>query len=58
MSTRYLLLAECFSGDPLYGKTMRGVLRYRRDDVAAVLDSTRAGETESGVPVVGSVRCV
>jgi uncharacterized NAD-dependent epimerase/dehydratase family protein len=55
VSTRYLLLAECFSGDPLYGKTMRGVLRYRRDDVAAVLDSTRAGETESGVPVVGSV---
>jgi len=55
VSTRYLLLAEGFSGDPLYGKTMRGVLRYRRDDVAAVLDSTRAGETESGVPVVGSV---
>ena len=55
MSTRYLLLAEGFSDDPLYGKTMRGVLRYRRDDVAAILDSTRAGETEDGVPVVGSV---
>ena len=55
MSTRYLLLAEGFSGDPLYGKTMRGVLRYRRDDVAAILDSTRAGETEDGVPVVGTV---
>jgi uncharacterized NAD-dependent epimerase/dehydratase family protein len=55
VSTRYLLLAEGFSGDPLYGKTMRGVLRYRHDDVAAILDTTRAGETEEGVPVVGTV---
>ena len=55
MSMRYLLLAEGFSGDPHYGKTMRGVLRYRRDDVVAILDSTRGGETEEGVPVVGSV---
>jgi uncharacterized NAD-dependent epimerase/dehydratase family protein len=55
VSTRYLLLAEGFSGDPLYGKTMHGVLRYRHDDVAAILDSTRPGETEDGVPVVGSV---
>jgi uncharacterized NAD-dependent epimerase/dehydratase family protein len=55
VSTRYLLLAEGFSGDPHYGKTMRGVLRYRRDDVAAILDSSRAGESEDGVPVVGSV---
>jgi uncharacterized NAD-dependent epimerase/dehydratase family protein len=55
VSTRYLLLAEGFSGNPLYGKTMRGVLRYRRDDVVAILDSTRAGETEEGMPVVGSV---
>ncbi|HLX33424.1 MAG TPA: DUF1611 domain-containing protein [Gaiellaceae bacterium] len=51
----YLLLAEGFSGDPHYGKTMRGVLRYRRDDVVAILDSTRAGETEEGVPIVGTV---
>jgi uncharacterized NAD-dependent epimerase/dehydratase family protein len=55
VSTRYLLLAEGFSGDAHYGKTMRGVLRYRREDVAAILDSTRAGETEEGFPVVGSV---
>ena len=55
MSMRYLLLAEGFSGDPHYGKTMRGVLRYRRQDVVAILDSTRAGQTEDGVPVVGSV---
>jgi uncharacterized NAD-dependent epimerase/dehydratase family protein len=55
VSTRYLLLAEGFSGDALYGKTMRGVLRYRREDVVAILDSTRVGEAEDGVPVVGSL---
>jgi uncharacterized NAD-dependent epimerase/dehydratase family protein len=55
VSTRYLLLAEGSSGDPLYGKTMRGVLRYRREDVVAILDSTRAGETEDGVPIVAGV---
>ena len=54
--TRYLILAEGFSSDAHYGKTMRGVLRYRSDDVVAILDSTRApGETEEGVPVVQSV---
>jgi uncharacterized NAD-dependent epimerase/dehydratase family protein len=53
--TRYLILAEGFSGDAHYGKTMRGVLRYRRDDVVAILDATRAGETEDGVPIVGAV---
>jgi uncharacterized NAD-dependent epimerase/dehydratase family protein len=52
---RTLILAEGFSADPHYGKTMRGVLRYRRDDVVAVLDSTRVGESESGVPIVGDV---
>jgi uncharacterized NAD-dependent epimerase/dehydratase family protein len=35
---------------------MRGVLRYRREDVVAILDSTRgAGETEDGVPIVATV---
>jgi uncharacterized NAD-dependent epimerase/dehydratase family protein len=54
--TRYLILAEGFSADPHYGKTMRGVLRYRRDDVVAILDSTRSdGDLEEGVPVVRSV---
>jgi uncharacterized NAD-dependent epimerase/dehydratase family protein len=53
--TRYLILAEGFSGDMHYGKTMRGVLRYRRDDVVGILDSARAGATEEGVPVLGSV---
>jgi len=52
---KYLLLAEGFSADAHYGKTMRGVLRYRREDVVAIVDSTRAGETEEGVPVVATV---
>ena len=52
---KYLVLAEGFSADPHYGKTMRGVLRYRREDVVAILDSTRAGETEEGVPIVATV---
>ena len=52
---RYLVLAEGFSGDAHYGKTLRGVLRYRREDVAVILDSTRAGETEDGVPIVSTV---
>jgi len=55
VSIRYLLLAEGFSADPFYGKTARGVLRYRRDDVVAILDSARAGERDEGVPVIGSV---
>jgi uncharacterized NAD-dependent epimerase/dehydratase family protein len=52
---RYLILAEGRSADPHYGKTARGVLRYRRDDVVAILDSERAGETMEGFPIVGSV---
>jgi uncharacterized NAD-dependent epimerase/dehydratase family protein len=55
-ATRYLILAEGFSADPHYGKTLHGVLRYRRRDVAVILDSRRArGESESGVPLVQSV---
>jgi uncharacterized NAD-dependent epimerase/dehydratase family protein len=52
---KYLILAEEFSHDPHYAKTARGVMRYRRDSVAAMLDTKRAGETEDGVPIVGSV---
>ena len=52
---RTLVLAEGFSGDAHYGKTLRGVLRYRREDVVVILDSTRVGEEESGVPIVGDV---
>ena len=34
---------------------MWGVLRYRRENVVAILDSTRAGGTEDGVPIVPDV---
>ena len=52
---RYLVLAEGRSADPHYGKTARGVIRYGPNPVVAVLDSTHAGETYDGIPVVGSV---
>jgi uncharacterized NAD-dependent epimerase/dehydratase family protein len=52
---RYLLLAEGKSGDAHYGKTARGVMRYAPEKVAALLDTSRAGETEEGFPIVGSV---
>jgi uncharacterized NAD-dependent epimerase/dehydratase family protein len=52
---RYLVLAEGRSHDPHYGKTARGVLRYGREPVVAILDSTHAGETYEGIPVVASV---
>jgi uncharacterized NAD-dependent epimerase/dehydratase family protein len=52
---RYLILAEGRSGDPHYGKTMRGVVRYASDPTVAILDSERAGETHEGVPIVGAV---
>ncbi len=47
---RLLILAEGHSADPHYGKTARGVMRYRPEEVVALLDSERAGETEAGFP--------
>jgi uncharacterized NAD-dependent epimerase/dehydratase family protein len=53
---RLLILAEGFSDDAHYGKTARGVLRYRPEEVVAILDSKRAGKThEGGFPIVGTV---
>jgi uncharacterized NAD-dependent epimerase/dehydratase family protein len=52
---RLLILAEGRSGDPHFGKTARGVMRYRPEQVVALLDSSRAGEQEEGWPVVGTV---
>lgn len=52
---RYLILAEGRSGDPHYGKTARGVIRYAPDPAVAVVDSTRPGETLDGVPVFATV---
>jgi uncharacterized NAD-dependent epimerase/dehydratase family protein len=53
---RYLILAEGRSGDPHYGKTARGVIRYAPDPAVAVVDSTRPGETLDGVPIFGTVQ--
>jgi D-glutamate N-acetyltransferase len=53
--TRYLVLAEGKSGDPHFGKTARGVMRYAPEKVVALLDTERAGETEQGFPIVGAV---
>ncbi|MER3410355.1 MAG: DUF1611 domain-containing protein [Thermoleophilia bacterium] len=52
---RYLILAEERSADPHYGKTGRGLIRYGRSPVVAILDSTRAGQSEEGIPIVASV---
>jgi len=52
---RYLILAEGQSGDPHYGKTMRGVVDYSPNPTVAILDSQRPGETHKGIPVVGAV---
>jgi D-glutamate N-acetyltransferase len=52
---RYLVLAEGKSDDAHYGKTMRGVVLYGAEQVVAVLDSERAGETYEGIPIVGAV---
>jgi uncharacterized NAD-dependent epimerase/dehydratase family protein len=52
---RLLILAEGRSDDPHYGKTARGVLRYRPDDVVAVLDSTSSARELEGFPLVRTV---
>jgi uncharacterized NAD-dependent epimerase/dehydratase family protein len=58
---RIVVLTEGHS-DPVTGKTASCVLRYRGDEVVAVLDSTRAGGTADdlfgvggGIPVVASL---
>jgi uncharacterized NAD-dependent epimerase/dehydratase family protein len=51
---RYLVLAEDKSGDEHYGKTMRGIVHYGPYPVVAILDSTRAGESYEGIPIVAA----
>ena len=51
----YLILAEGYSADPHYGKTARGILHYSPHPTVAIVDSTRAGETMDGTPVVATV---
>src|SRR5579863_7464555 len=53
---RLLILAEGYSADPHYGKTARGVIRYRPEQVVAILDSQRVGETHEGIPVVENIQ--
>jgi uncharacterized NAD-dependent epimerase/dehydratase family protein len=52
---RYLILAEGYSSDSHYGKTARGVVRYRRDDVACLLDSQRLSGELDGIPIVATL---
>ncbi|HVU77900.1 MAG TPA: DUF1611 domain-containing protein [Gaiellaceae bacterium] len=52
---RLLILAEGRSGDPHHGKTGRGVMRYRPDDVVAVLDSESGASEHEGFPLVRTV---
>ena len=61
MSSRILILTEGYS-EPHAGKTAANVIRYRRQDVVAVLDSTNQGKMAAellqagpDVPVVGSL---
>jgi len=52
---KLLVLAEGRSGDPHFGKTARGVIRYAPQDVVCVLDS-QSDETEhEGFPLVRTV---
>ena len=59
-SRRLVILAEAQFG-PHSAKTAYGVIRYGRDDVVAVLDSTRAGQNVSAylpghdIPIVGTL---
>jgi uncharacterized NAD-dependent epimerase/dehydratase family protein len=52
---RLLILAEGKSGDAHYGKTARGVMRYRPEDVVCVLDSQSAATELDGFPLVRSL---
>ena len=55
MAKRYLILAEGKSGDPHYGKTMRGIVHYGPHPVVGILDSTRAGESYREIPILATV---
>jgi uncharacterized NAD-dependent epimerase/dehydratase family protein len=50
---RYLALAEGALRDADDSKTARGVIAYGVEPVVAILDSTMAGQTYAGIPVVG-----
>lgn len=61
MPNRIVVLTEGYS-NPLTAKTAASVIRYRKGEVVAVLDSTQAGKTSQellgvggDIPVVGSL---
>jgi uncharacterized NAD-dependent epimerase/dehydratase family protein len=55
LTRRLVVLAEGRAEDPHYGKTARGVIRYRPDDVVAILDSTCELTELLGHPLVHTV---
>jgi uncharacterized NAD-dependent epimerase/dehydratase family protein len=52
---KLLVLAEGRSGDPHFGKTARGVIRYAPQDVVCVLDSQSEATEHEGFPLVRTV---
>jgi len=52
---KLLVLAEGHSGDPHFGKTARGVIRYAPQDVVCVLDSQSEATEHEGFPLVRTV---
>jgi uncharacterized NAD-dependent epimerase/dehydratase family protein len=52
---KLLVLAEGRSGDPHFGKTARGVIRYAPQDVVCVLDSESDATEHEGFPLVRTV---
>jgi uncharacterized NAD-dependent epimerase/dehydratase family protein len=52
---KLLVLAEGRSGDPHFGKTARGVIRYAPQDVVCVLDSQSDAAEHEGFPLVRTV---
>lgn len=52
---RYAVLTEGFLADPSSGKTAHGVIRFRPDEIAVVVDSAYAGKRVTDV--VPALRC-
>ena len=52
---KLLVLAEGRSGDPHFGKTARGVIRYAPQDIDCVLDSQSEATEHEGFPLVRTV---
>ena len=52
---KLLVLAEGRSGDPHFGKTARGVIRYAPQDIVCVLDSQSEATEHEGFPLVRTV---